>query len=302
MDSRIWTTLALGSLVVIAGACTAGGEEIGVGGAGGAAGKATSGGSTAQGGSGGSTVGAGGMTSTGGSTTQGGSGGALGGSGGALGGSGGALGGSGGSVVGPTDPMFNNGTAYRFDMPCLYEDGGTPLSSCSEGEVCWVAENDTAGNPHSETEVIPIGGDPEVVYDITVRIRGIMEPKYYTNGCEPMFTRATNPPNETRSIYVCKATDTTSWNDTYNVWQLSVADPPQTFYLNADNENPGHRVNTIDGEFTFQARGATYIEMRFDDLNGGQIRNCNLTVPELAEQVFDGNFYQLDVLSWTAAQ
>ena len=146
-----------------------------------------------------------------------------------------------------------------------------------------------------------MGGDPAVVYNITLRIRGIIEPKYYTNGCEPQFMRATNPANETRSIYVCKATDGTSWNDTYNVWQLSIVDPPATYYLNADNENPGHRVNTIDGEFTVQARGGTNIQMYFDDLNGGQIRNCGLTMAELDVPEKGGNFYQLDVVNWTAA-
>src|SRR5687768_15135706 len=211
MDSSIWTALALGALVLSAAACTAGGEEIPEGDGGGGAGP-SSGGALTQGGSAGTPVATGGMMPLGGSggapVMTGGTGGSA---GSVAGGTGRAVsGGSAGTTAGPPDPQLNNGTPYRLDMERLYEDGGTPLSSCSEGEVCWVAENDTPANPHSETEVIPMGGDPNTIYRITVRIRGIIEPKNYTNGCEPMFMRATNPQNETRSIYVCKASATTS--------------------------------------------------------------------------------------------
>jgi hypothetical protein len=68
--------------------------------------------------------------------------------------------------------------------------------------------------------------------------------------------------------------------------------------LNAVPVHPPHRVDKIDQQFSIKIEGQSVIPFTFDDLNGGQIRNCSLTVEGIAPypQVFDGNFFQLDVV------
>ncbi len=62
--------------------------------------------------------------------------------------------------------------------------------------------------------------------------------------------------------------------------------------------HPPHRVDSIDQNFTVPVAGGSKIDFAFDDINSGQIRNCSVTVPEIEPypEVFDGNFFQLDVV------
>jgi hypothetical protein len=57
-------------------------------------------------------------------------------------------------------------------------------------------------------------------------------------------------------------------------------------------------VDGIDQNFTIRVAGGTTITFSFDDLNGGEIRNCSITVEGIQPypKAFDGNFFQLDVL------
>jgi hypothetical protein len=217
-------------------------------------------------------------------------------------GAGGSTGASGGSAGNSTaTPSFNAGEPFRFEMPCLYADGGGELGECnSAGQICWVAENDTPENPHQASAIITTSGDDSVVYRFTLRIRGVMEPKIYDD-CAGLFSRETNPADESGQIYVCQGSESTTWPDTYNLWRLTVADPAQVYYLNANTEAGNHRVNTIDGEFEVLVRGGASLSVEFDDLNGGQIRNCSLVVPEIdpAPLAYDGNFVQLELVDWT---
>ena len=62
--------------------------------------------------------------------------------------------------------------------------------------------------------------------------------------------------------------------------------------------HPPHRVDPIDQQWTIRVAGGSKIDFNFDDLNGGEIRNCSITVEGIAPypKVFDGNFFQLDVI------
>jgi hypothetical protein len=53
-------------------------------------------------------------------------------------------------------------------------------------------------------------------------------------------------------------------------------------------------------QFTIRVRGQTMVTFTMDDLNGGEIRNCSLIPTDIppAPNRYDGNFFQLNVVSW----
>ena len=89
--------------------------------------------------------------------------------------------------------------------------------------------------------------------------------------------------------------------DNFNVLNFRVLDPRQDFYMNMAPIDEPHRVEKVDEAFTIQARGQTTASFLFDDLNGGQIRNCpKYTFPGVPavtpydNTAIDGEFWQWD--------
>jgi hypothetical protein len=262
------------------------------------------------GGSGGS----GPMAGSGGSGVLAGSGGAVAGSGSGVSGAGGAVAGSGGSGVsasggggaGPvagagaggmmTDPQaeiddaVKNLKGFRYENRCGYVDGH-PLSTCTTGEVCW--PNSTKAR-FTEKRDIAIGGRAGTVYDVTLRIRGVIEPRDYPTNCTRLPGGASN------TIGVITNCDgfANRASVTFNVYEFKIPRPAAVYYFNAVPVHPPHRVDRIDQQFAIKVEGQSAITFTFDDLNGGEIRNCSLTVEGIAPypQVFDGNYFQLDVV------
>ena len=78
------------------------------------------------------------------------------------------------------------------------------------------------------------GGDPAVVYDVVVRVRGLVEPRGYTGG---MLQDPANP-----WLYVGGMPGGPDDNAFYNQYKILVAEPKQVYYLNANsntNISPG---------------------------------------------------------------
>jgi hypothetical protein len=204
-------------------------------------------------------------------------------------------GGSGGSM--PTaiaSPDFNFGLPFRFQVPCLFDVYGADASTsyCHESNVCWL----TADQSNQQlTAPIPMAGDPAVTYDVTLRIRGVIEAKRYPKHCQPLESDEPMP-----ALRVCRGTEDQG-PSTFDTWQLSIAEPPQIYYLNSSDINAGHESFTIDTHFTVQLRGGTTVFMHFDDINGGLISNCKeLSFPEIESRAFNGNWIQLDAVDWIA--
>jgi len=246
--------------------------------------------STPMGGSGGS-----GPVSTAGTSSSGSSNGGSATGGSTTGGSDTGTSGSGGMTANPQveiDDAVKALKAWRYENPCGYVDGHD-LSTCSSGEVCFPNSQKVR---FAEKKVIPIGGVVGHQYDVTLRVRGAIEPRDYPADCA--YIPGGSPEQKTISIVEnCNGFSNTG-NVQFNVWEFAIQEPKHVYYLNAVKVHPPHRVDAIDQQFTIRVAGGTKIDFQFDDINGGEIRNCSITVPGVAPypKLFDGNFVQFDVV------
>jgi hypothetical protein len=205
--------------------------------------------------------------------------------------------GSGGMTVNPQaeiDDAVKNLKAWRYENPCGHVDGHSLTDGqCNSGEICWPNSNKTR---FAEKKQIAIGGVVGHQYDVTLRIRGAIEPRDYPANCN--FLPGGSPNGATISIIDGCDGFANAGQVTFNVWELTIQEPKHTYYLNAVKLHPPHRVDSIDQNFTVRVAGGTKIDFAFDDLNGGEIRNCSVTVQgiEPYPKAFDGNFFQMDVV------
>lgn len=203
--------------------------------------------------------------------------------------------GSGGMTVNPQaeiDDAVKNLKGWRYENACGYVDGHD-LSTCSSGEVCFPNSQKVR---FAEKKVIQIGGVVGHQYDVTLRVRGAIEPRDYPADCA--YIPGGSPDQKTISIVEnCNGFSNTG-NVQFNIWEFAIQEPKHVYYLNAVKVHPPHRVDAIDQTFTIRVAGGTKIDWQFDDINGGEIRNCAITVPGVAPypKLFDGNFVQFDVV------
>ena len=128
-------------------------------------------------------------------------------------------------------------------------------------------------------------GKAGTVYDVTLHVRGVVEPKNFTGGevqHEHFQTGGAPVPND------------------YNFYSLHVSDPEATYTFNRNEEKVGHYTFLIDYRVTIPIRGGATVTMGAYDSNDVAIANHkHLVVAGVppAPQPFDGQFFQLDVES-----
>ena len=209
----------------------------------------------------------------------------------------GGMSGSGGMMANPQaeiDDAVKALKGWRYENPCGYVDGHSLTDGqCASGEVCFP---DSSKARFAQKKVIPIGGVVGHQYDVTLRVRGALEPRDYPAACT--FLPGGSPNAATISIIENCDGFANSGQVTFNIFELAIEEPKHVYYLNAVKTHPPHRVDAIDQNFTVRLAGGTKINFAFDDLNGGEIRNCSVTVEGIAPypKIFDGNFFQLDVV------
>jgi hypothetical protein len=213
-------------------------------------------------------------------------------------------GGSGGTGPNPQaeiDDAVKNLKGWRYENPCGYVDGHSLTDGqCNSGEICWPDSNKAR---FAEKKVIQIGGVAGHNYDVTLRVRGALEPRDYPADCQ--FVQGEGSANGA-TVSVIENCDgfANGGQVTFNVFELKITQPPHVYYMNGVKSHPPHRVDAMDQQFTIRVAGGTTINFSFDDLNGGEIRNCSITVEGIQPypKIFDGNFFQLDVVDAKLAQ
>jgi hypothetical protein len=155
---------------------------------------------------------------------------------------------------------------FLFTSRC--GDGGTgydclnSLNNCSDGQ---------------STELLrafPIAGEAGKTYDVTVRIRGIVELKNYNND-----TRAAGNASNADSDPNFWAEGGTIPQSTYNTYELNispaVAGAANHYLINSrDGSNEDHESWPINLEATFPVQAGGSINFRVFDFNCRQIMNC----------------------------
>ena len=126
------------------------------------------------------------------------------------------------------------------------------------------------------------------MYDVTLHVRGVVEPKNFTGGTVQFDHFQTG--------------GTPVKND-YNFYSLHVSDPEATYTFNRNAEKVGHYTFPIDYRVTIPVRGGAIVTMGAYDSNDVAIANHQhhivVGVPP-APLPFDGQFFQLDVDSAVA--
>ncbi len=168
---------------------------------------------------------------------------------------------------------------FRLECPCIDADhfGLDKLDNC-----------DATPAVDRQTFAKKMGGDPNVTYDVTLRVRGNTEPNTYVNG-----------KLEQERFYTGGETSTPG----YTAYMLSVAEPKEVYFFNY-HPTTGHIHFLIDYEVVIPMKGGTTVTF---EVNGGKsvpdghgVSNREaLVVPDVAPapDPFNGQLVQFDVVS-----
>jgi len=128
-------------------------------------------------------------------------------------------------------------------------------------------------------------GNPAKLYDVTLHVRGVVEPKNYTGGVVQFDHFQTGGE---------------AVKNDYNVYSLTVSDPTATYVMNRNEEKVGHYTFIIDYRVTIPIRGGAKLTMGSYDSNDVAIANHEHHVVnglESLQQPFDGQFFDVQVES-----
>ncbi|MER2564823.1 MAG: hypothetical protein ABTQ32_29130 [Myxococcaceae bacterium] len=170
----------------------------------------------------------------------------------------------------------------RWELPCLTADRDYPELICLTGP--------------DVTQSRKLLGAPGRLYDVRVRVRGVVETRGYLGGVTVApFVRRGAEPNPSTS-------------DPWNIYRLEVSYPPEHWSLNAGSSGE-YVCHAVDSTFTVQVRAGATVVLFASSVDGrrSQIRNRDdagvvIVPPDVspAPAAFDGQFLQLDVLSVSA--
>ncbi len=187
------------------------------------------------------------------------------------GGSGGASnGGSGGASLATTMSVLDG---LRVELPC-----GPHLS------------NPTWGCPTtSSSSIVVVGGDAGTTYQVTLRVRGVVEQNGYFNGAQDGY------------FYTAGVASNAGWNEA----RLDVSAPMQHFFLNAGATDIPYCFG-VDYAVTIPIQGGATVRLVNDGKDGAQVINIDdqgnpISLGTIAgfTQPYDGQWLQLDVVNVT---
>ncbi|HYO93041.1 MAG TPA: hypothetical protein VER33_00960, partial [Polyangiaceae bacterium] len=224
-----------------------------------------------------------------GGASMGGAGGKAGSGGGGAGGTAGAGGsaaGSGGSGGATMPPSLGKLDGFLHRSPC---EAANQAFDCRLPGCVGGVKNVTQ-------EFMVMGGDPARIYDVTVRVAGVMEGRQYNNAPGGMGRR--------KGTANRQASMGDFWHPgivrpgslgTYNTLELdvspAVAGVPVTgsgatavnsYGLNSISDDPSHHVIALDYTATFPVMGGGKITFKSMDPNCIQIVNCPTTCNQAA--------------------
>lgn len=287
----------------------AGASTTGVGAAGAAtAGTATSAGQSAmpQAGAGGQNGGAG----SGGQNAAGGGGGSGSGGSGGSSGTGGAAGGAGGGNPADDKAALAPLNGYQLLDPCdmtNYKVQSDPAAVCPQ--------LDSVKNQHVSKK---IAGDANVTYDVTLRVRGVVErywyeggtldpvsKVFYTGGVPTVGGFASACKNKASELPFTLPTEVSPKDgcfNGFNVFAMTVSEPKQHFYLNytadKNGDRPPHAVYSQDYTVKIQMKGQATLDFFIIGSDEHQCYNHDKVIEgvTLASSPYIGNFLQFDVV------
>lgn len=164
-------------------------------------------------------------------------------------------------------------SGLRWELPCMAQT--TP-------ELCTTLDQ--------LSDDTTLAGATGTTYDVTLRIRGVVEPKTYTGGTAGDGWNRDGAPA----------------NDTANIYALVISSPAAVYYVNSGTTRLPSELyaEAVDFEMTIAVDSGATITLQADSLDALQIRNIDangmpIVVPDVppAPDAYDGQFVQMDVLS-----
>ena len=172
-------------------------------------------------------------------------------------------------------------SGLRWELPCTGAHGSVN---------CPCAATDT----HMTT----LQGTTGTTYDVTLHFRGIVEQKTYSGGTPGGATEEVDGGDP--SLFISGGTPA---SDTWNIYELDVSSPAQTFYLNAGSSGTD-QVWLIDYRATVTMNAGAVVTLTANSVEGVETFNRGadgtaVVVPGVppAPDSYDGQFVQVDVES-----
>ena len=175
----------------------------------------------------------------------------------------------------------------RVDDPCT----GTP--DTSNGAVCNHVVLTNGG--FKSAKDVTITGTTGTTYDVTLRIRGIVEPTQIDGGMRT-DTSTFKYQNMTWRKVPFTIGGTVNRGD-YSQWRITVANPKQEYYLN-DYQTVGHYIFALDYEVTIPIAANSKVTLDGTDTNEREIVNYEkYTVEGIPGSMNYGQFIQCNLVS-----
>jgi len=239
---------------------------------------------------------------------------------GAGGGTGGQSGGGAGGSAGGANPADDTAAlaplnGYQLLDPC---DLTTYKVESDPGAVC--PQLNAVKNQHVTQK---IAGDASVTYDVTLRVRGIVERYwyeggtldpvsnvFYTGGVPTVGGFASAQKNKVSELPFPLPTEispTDGYFNGFNVFAMTVSAPKQHFYLNYTADKNGdrqpHAVYSQDYTVTIQMQGQASLDFYIIGSDEHQCYNHDKVIDgvTLKSSPYIGEFLQFDVVKVTRA-
>lgn len=179
----------------------------------------------------------------------------------------------------------------RLEQPCLAQVTNASLcASQADQKKCQMAGGNVA------VSAFTMGGETGKTYDVSLRIRGVVEPRIYVGGKD-----------EGDHFYVGGMPQAGSG---YNAYSLAVSSPAKTYYLNsADAQGELYKVYSLDSTQVIPIAAGANVTLQVSDSDCAMVKNCqsfegacapNVVKDVAPETGFNGQFVQLDVVKVTA--
>jgi hypothetical protein len=148
-----------------------------------------------------------------------------------------------------------------------------PCESQDFGHDCTLPQ--CVGGSKTLQETLQLGGEPGTIYDVTIHVYGVVEPRVYQGGVR----RAGANFNVNALDFWHEGGQVPANPGTYNSYEMHI-DPPvpgaaNTYFLNSRTGGDQTWVIRLDYEATFPVMGGGTIRWRSFDLNCRQITNCD---------------------------
>jgi hypothetical protein len=195
-----------------------------------------------------------------------------------------------GAAAGPASVL----AGYRWELPC--KDKNARDTCAWDSALLDKGTKDPNWTLKIE-DVRMFGGKADTTYDVTLRFRGVSEPKNFTGGMvlENHFQIGGMP----------------IAND-YNIYSIKVSEPAQTYTVNRHQKSVGHFTFVFDYTVTVKIKGGATVTLGTYDRNnlaianpgGASGSNMPFVVPGVppAPLPFLGHFIQMDVVAVSPPQ